>query len=79
MRDQNHLNDQIQEQQNIGPLNGTDSQENPMNNNRSNNIILAETNRKIGSNRHRGEIKRLWIHGKSKKKMGSRISRGNTL
>ena len=50
--------------------NGTDSQENPIKNNSSGKRIWSEREIEIDSNRHKRKTERIWIHGKTKEKMG---------
>ena len=52
--------------------NGTDSQENPMNNSNLNKCICSgrERNREIHSNQHRRKTERIWIREETKEKMG---------
>ena len=75
---QNHFNNnQTRDNKTIATLNhnvvqnnGTDSQENPIKNNNSSKRIWSEREIEIDSNRHKRKTERIWIHGKTKEKMG---------
>ena len=57
---------------NVVQGNGTDSQENLINNSNLNKCIYSgrERNREIYSNQHRRKTERIWIRGETKEKMG---------